>query len=457
MSDQEMSDQAPEPNDGAALSHMLAERKIEQALMALGVSFADCVGLVVFDPKAETAYWTYQQQTGHESIHVGPSIAALPTNSIEMVLRHEILHRSLYNGFGERYEDKHLSNLTLDTCINRLLTEAYPEKMRALSESIYPEESKKTLVALPNCVANPSEPSLRELWISIWQKLPDGSLPILNPASLYFRLYRMGSSVECGCPFSKHTYEGQRDMNGRLGRAARAVATDISKHLPKSSSLGRAMSDYAVIPLQIGTSQVEDFLQRIRVRKIIDSTAKKILEPLQREIRVQPYPAFPSRLGLAYQLAGVSDAFLLYWNREVSNTGARMSIGFYMDVSGSMTDKFSLVAGFMSALKEYPLRVRVFDTEVRAVDVDEFSQGRIQGGGGTDFDPPILDFVEAKDTEAAVFFTDGEAPISDAVGKKLRASAKRLFVVYLLDSEQQLNSPLDRYAASSVTLLTKQS
>src|SRR5258706_7084438 len=161
--------------------------------MTLGLTFAECSGLVEFDADAETAFWKYNKETGVESIHVGPKVAALDQGTIEMVLRHEVLHRSLYHGFGEKYADRELCNLTLDVCINRLLYEAYPERMRKCAVEMYPPESKTTAIALADCSADvtrlPDE--LATLWQAIWHKLPDGSFSSLNPASLYFRLLRL--------------------------------------------------------------------------------------------------------------------------------------------------------------------------------------------------------------------------------------------------------------------------
>lgn len=451
---------APEalPADPAR-ARMFAERKIEQALMALGVTFAECSGIVVYDPAAETAYWSYDKVTGAESIHVGPAVAALDVASIEMVLRHEVLHRSIFHGFGERFGRPELSNLTLDVCINRLLFEAWPEKMRTLSQAIYPAASKTTLVALADCTAAPSDspelPELGTLWRSIWTPLPDGRLAPLNPASLYFRLLRLDVSDEMlgksACAMGRHASHGG-PLSDRLARIGSAVASGLNAHLPRGSDLGQALSEYTVLPVAIGTSAVEDFLRKMRVRRVADATAAKVLAPLVREVRVQTYPAYPSRVGLVYQLCGVSEAFGLYWNREVANAGARMAIGIYMDVSGSMVSRFGIVASFVAALKEYPLRVRVFDTAVRDAEVADLARGRIQGGGGTDFDPPVRDFLDARDMEAAVLFTDGDAPVSESVGRRLRSSGKRLYAVYLVDAGTRLASPLDRWATSSVTV-----
>ena len=319
------------------INRLIAERRIEQALMTLGLTFAECSGLVEYDAAAETAFWKYNPQTGVESIHIGPKVANLDQGSIEMVLRHEILHRSLYHGFGEKYVNRELCNLTLDVCINRLLFEAYPEKMRKCSEQMYPADSKLTPIALADCSADATRlpDELSTLWQSIWAKQADGGYPSVNPASLYFRLLRL-SELPTWIVFTmgRPHYDGPGKPTSRAGRLVVAVADEIARRLPKGSDLGRVLSDYTVVPISIGNSRVEEFLKKLQVRKIADATAAKVLEPFQRQVVVQPFPAFPSRLGIVYRLCGVSELFFRYWNKEVANSGARMAIGVYMDVSG---------------------------------------------------------------------------------------------------------------------------
>jgi|SRR5688572_18013653 len=251
----------------------------------------------------------------------------------------------MFHGFGEQHAHHEIANLTLDICINRLLFEAYPDRMRKTSLAMYPEESKTTPIALADCSADPLKlpHELSEMWQSIWNRsAEDGSYPPLNPPSIYFRLLRLlqiGVIQEFQL-FCKMGHDLPKKPGDRTGRLVKTVAKQVNERLPRGSDLGRAMSEFNVVPVSIGTSDVENFLERMRVRKLIDQTAQKVLAPLMREIRVQPFPAFPTRLGLVYRLCGISDAMALYWNREVSNTGARMAVGIYVDVSGSMVPFF---------------------------------------------------------------------------------------------------------------------
>jgi predicted metal-dependent peptidase len=123
-----------------------------------------------------------------------------------------------------------------------------------------------------------------------------------------------------------------------------------------------------------------------------------------------------------------------------------------MDVSGSMTDKLGAVAHFIEALKEFPLRVRSFDTEVREVDPAAVAAGTLVGGGGTDFDAPVLDLAGDPELAAGVLFTDGEANLSELAAARLRASGKRFYVVYLMHGDGTLVSALDRHATAAITV-----
>ena len=213
------------------LEAALAMRKIERALMRLELTFAECVGLVVYEPTEATASWRFDQRTGEESIQIGPTVASLDVPAIEMVLRHEILHRSMYHGFGEMHAHKDLANLTLDVCINRLLFEAYPDEMRKTASLIYPAESKTTPIALADASADPTKlPSeLADLWQFIWLKTSGGGFAPLNPASLYFRLLRLLEiglirEVKLFCKFSEHAPKNPGQRTEKLARAVAAVS-----------------------------------------------------------------------------------------------------------------------------------------------------------------------------------------------------------------------------------------
>jgi predicted metal-dependent peptidase len=155
-------------------------------------------------------------------------------------------------------------------------------------------------------------------------------------------------------------------------------------------------------------------------------------------------------MGLVYMLCGITDTLGMYWNKQTANAGARLCIGIYMDVSGSMIRHFPLVAAFVDALKEVPLRVRTFDTEVRAIEVQDLARGNIKGGGGTDFNAPVRDMLDDRELSAGVLFTDGEGQLSSDLGRRLAQSGKRLYIVYLGATRPDIS--LHRFATDTITV-----
>jgi len=438
------------------ISRPVAEQKIHLALGRLGLGFADAANLVDYDPAADTAYWRFNRATGEERIHIGPRVASLDIAGIEVILRHEILHRSMYHAFGERYTDAGLSNLTLDICINRLLFSAYPQAMRAASEALYPAESKTTPIALADCSASPAglPDKLRELWVRIWQRTgQDG--PSLSPSSLYYQLLRIGAGAGLPQSYLDEVYTPTTIPRPSMQSAIDRVLDDLRQRLPRGSGTAAELSTFSVSPVKIGTDAIDEFIQSIRVRTIVNSASRVLKEHFSAGSRIQPYSLFPSRLGLVYRAMGLSSASHLFWNRDVQPLGARMAMGVYIDVSGSMVRYFPLVVSLIEALKEYPLRIRAFDTAVRDVDVAAFVAGAVTGGGGTDFNAPVQDLVDDQDVAAGLLITDGEATLSDEVGMVLRRSRKPMHVLYLRDLPRGRPRPTDtlsRYAASTLEI-----
>lgn len=451
--------------DDPSLPPAIAEQRIRRALMDLGVTFADAQMLVVYDPSAPTAFWKYDRGTGKEEIHIGPTVAAMSMETIRIVLRHEILHRSLYNGFGEHFTHRLLANLVLDICINRLLFEAFPNDSQRAAAEIYPPEKENNLVSLADCSARGrlGSPELLTLWEEIWSKSSDRKHRAVNPSSLYYRLSSLlprAGIVIIGSPFGTDEVftddRGSYPVPGHVGRAIRAVFGDLRRSLPAGSDLGRRLEKFTVIPARIGTSEIEDFIQRMDVQRVIDAMAEKIRSPLETGVRIQPYPMFPSRLGLVYQLAGVSDVFSLYWNVEKRLVGSRLAIAIYVDVSGSMETFFPLVSAYAAALRDFPLRFKAFDTTVRDVDLDVFAHGTIVGGGGTDFDGPIRDLIEDPEIVAGVLLTDGDGQLSADIMTRFKKSRKKLYVAYVVGRSGRMgSSPLDRCATETVAIAAK--
>ncbi len=450
--------------DKSFLRKIEIEQRINSALQSMGLSFAEGFRIVRYNPKVRTAQWIYFPSTGDESIELGDKIADLPVNQIEMVLRHEFLHRSVFHGFNEQFDNPQISNIVLDICINRLLFEAFPGDMKELSVSVYPKESKTTVIALADCSADPyllSEP-LKSLWKNIWDMLPDGSYQDLNPASLYFKLIELHDpQILALNPFSDFStadpgFSG--NIPDKIIKAASRTAQGISRRLPYGSSGGSGLDQYSVIPQKIGISNVERFLTRINVKTIASRFSSRIKKPLLKSIRMQAFPLYPSRIGYIYQAFGLTETLRMYWNNDLTSTGVKMCIGLYVDVSGSMFEHFPLVSGFVDALKEFPVKIFAFDTVVREINLEEFTRGKIKGGGGTEFDCVLRNFLEDKEMAAAVIFTDGYGSLSDSLAKNIQLSTKNLYLIWLKADYSHYKAPdLKKIARDTLELEIKDS
>jgi len=433
-----------------------AEQKLRLALGRLGLGFAHAANFVSFDPDAESAYWRFDHQSGEEQICIGPSVALLDVEAVEVVLRHELLHRSMYHGFRERYTNHELSNLTLDICINRLLYAAYPAAMRRASAALYPEDSKTTPIALADCTAQASRlpDALRELWRSIWHRSgPSGTS--LNPSSLYYQLMRIGAATGIPAWYSVRFTVVGTEIGPLTQRAIDHALRDLTARLPRGSRLAAGLSEFTASPVEIGADQAEAFVRAMRLRTAIRAAAGAVTEHLTASAQVQPFPLFPTRLGTVYRAVGLSAATGLYWNRGTLATGGRLALGIYVDVSGSMQQHYPVVVSLVDALKEYPLRIRAFTTTVFDVELDAFTTGTITGGGGTDFDAPVRDLVRDRDVVAGLLITDGEARLSADVGRSLARHGKRLFVIYLRERRRHRQAsadPLAAYATATIEL-----
>jgi hypothetical protein len=440
------------------------EQKINAAMQSLGLTFAEGFRIVRYNPEAKTAHWKYSSATGEEVIELGDLIVDLPVAEIEMVLRHEFLHRSVFHGFGEQFDDPQTSNIALDICINRLLFEAFPKEMKDLSVSVYPKESKTTVIALADCSASPfdlKEP-LRALWKSIWERDHNGNYQNLNPASLYFKLLELHDDSDLSMApfsdFSKIDPEISGNMPDRIVKAGSKVASGVSRKLPSGSAGGEGLDEYSVIPQQIGINNVEQFLQRINAKTIATQFASKIKKPLQKTVHFQPYPLFPTRLGYIYQVFGLTDTLRMYWNQDTTSIGVRMAIGMYVDVSGSMVEHFPLISGFVEALKDFPIKIYAFDTTLKEINIEEFSNGMIRGGGGTDFDCVINNFINDNDMVAAVIFTDGDGTLSEPLARSLKISRKNVYMVYLRSGNgYNCSSVLDKLSRDTMVIEHKDS
>lgn len=413
-----------------------AEAKLQRAASRLGLTFLQVRSLIVYDPQETTASWRYHRGSGKESIHVGPEVTSLELDSIEMVLRHEFLHRSTYHGFRERYENADLANIVQDVCINRLLCEAYPDKMRELSLSFYPAEAKRSVIALADCSADPAAlpPNLADLWRTIWETDEHDAFRPLNPASLYYRLLRVGPRIpQHLLVYVRHGQPGDRGtgsaMPGTLRAAEQTVLEGIGHDAGSSSSTGRTMSEYFNVPVRMGADRLIAFLDRIEADRIASDLAQPLRDLVHYTMN-QPFAGVPTPRGLTMIATGLSDIWQVYHNRITEERPRRLAIGMYIDVSGSMTDHFAAIHTLAKAVVTVPLVIRVFDVEVREVTPEQFLAGEFEVGGGTEFDPVVEDILDDDHIGSALILTDGNADLDPTLSRRLGESSKRVYLVH---------------------------
>ncbi len=439
-----------------------AKGKLQRAIQRLGISFLSLSHLVEYDEEAGTAYWAPKDETGYESIHLGPMIIAMDLPEIEMVLRHEFLHRASYNGFYERYPDHDLSNIVEDVCIHRLLYEAYPDEMTSLSEKIYPSEEKAGIIALADCSADPAKipETWRDLWRYVWEADEFGTYREINPASLYYRLVDLKSRNQitinlAALPFPKGGGEAKGDQGEfpeEIPEKVQETLGDILGSMPGPSggSTGKMMSDYIGIANPFGKEELADFMSRLRIDVIVNDITSELLRQ-HRYTLTQVYSMYPSRLGMVYLATGLTDKLSMYHNRYTETESNQLSLAMYVDVSGSMQSNLNIVYQFVQSVVEIPLELKVFSNEVTDVGAENFRKGKFHVGGGTDFNRVLKDLTENEEVEAGIMFTDGMADVEKGVGEKFEDSGKTLYVVYFTHNEREVaRSSLNQYALDYV-------
>ena len=435
---------------------VVAKRNIQQALQRLGSSFLDAMNIVEYKEDIDTACWIYDQITGKENICVGYEIAKLDISSIEMVLRHEFLHRATYNGFQERFQNKELLNIVEDICINRLLFEAYPDKMEKLSLQVYSHVVKKTIIALADCTADSRllDDDLANLWSYIWERDEQGLFSSLNPASLYYRLLEITESkkikINIIIPFFSQHHSFPTTTSRVIQDIMENVVQNISDYLPAYSSSGSMINTFLMTNNQLHTNKIKSFIQSLRVDKITSNTINSFIETIKCTVN-NVFPMIPSRRGLLYLVSGISESLAYYNNIQTETNPYKQKLCFYVDVSGSMSNHFSHMHHFIKELYNIPIAVRIFDHNIKELSMADFENGRFRCGGGTDFNNVIQDLLNDSSIDAGLLFTDGEANISFELRQQLLNSHKKIFVVYFIErGNPSPDSVLDQFAEKSM-------
>jgi hypothetical protein len=150
-------------------------QRITSVYCRLGVQLIDAHNITHITTDVDTACWGTSGE--EEYILINPYLVAQRKTFLTFIVQHEVMHRALYRG-RRHLKDKELLNVVLDACIHRILSSTTTGKpsrsWQRFCEWIYPEESKKTILAI--CNASLTEHDLRELakvnpeYVRIWNE-----------------------------------------------------------------------------------------------------------------------------------------------------------------------------------------------------------------------------------------------------------------------------------------------
>ena len=472
-----------------------------EAASNLEISMLECQELIVTGEEADIACWYFNPETKEEKIIIGPEGMKLSSEQLEMVLRHEILHKYQYKGFAPSLHNHELMNIALDVCINRLLYNTYPEKFKDLCDTIYGKypENRHNILALAWAGLDPEsiqDEEIKRLYKKIWI-----SGNILSPREIYYSLLE-------GCFDEKHfkacavsnpfgggkgtkdrgkgkivkgkgkSKDGENDAEGEdndigkgeedgqgsvcvrkmteeqiedsdTGKIEKKIRDGFKKARAKGGRGGgfsNVISDwFDVVEAEresCKTSELEDFLNRIETVDVLDEVSSKITNAIIGLTQTQLYPYRLSRAGYVYLNTGISDIFHKYWNRVLEGRKQRLNI--YVDTSPSMywfrEQEIFLIERFRDL---FPTTFYVFAGQVKEFLIDDFIQGKYPTGSSTSFDS-VIEHLAGSEAECGVIFTDGLSSISLVNRNKLKLSRKRLFTVYFsMEKAKKVKSDLD--------------
>jgi len=153
------------------------DARISKIYMKMGVSYLAARCITEPSPEVDICSWAIDEQQ-RERILVNPYILMGRMPYARAILHREIMHRALARG-RSNLGDLHLSRLVYDICANRIIA-ATPGG--AMSKAwvnaccyLYPEESKKTVLALCNSSLDSRDLSIlrgiNPVYAEMWEKL----------------------------------------------------------------------------------------------------------------------------------------------------------------------------------------------------------------------------------------------------------------------------------------------
>lgn len=452
------------------------DMKLNMVTRRLGLTFLECTKLIRFDESIEIACWIYDKASDEELFIINPNIIDnYQIDVLEMVLRHEALHRSFYNAFRYSFNDEGLSNIVLDIVINKILYTAYPERSKPMFK-LYPENSYNTPIVL--CIAD-VEPNrihdarLRDIYIDIWS-VKD----IPNPESVYYQLMTLNLNSKDIDVFKStnpfHKPEKKKCRYGLIYKSMRsALITEANSKIEqnligslksKTKYYDRAnvITKYYSESKRVGGDALKDFVNNIKQIRKLSKITNQVKEDLSEGSRLQVYPMFLSRLGIIYKAMGLNDVLPLYWNKSTNITsGKKPKIALYVDTSHSMKKYSKYIRWIVRQLDDFPFSVGEsnkmcygFSRVVYNLNLNDIAEGKFIDGGGTDFNAPLRHFLALNDdSNTALFFTDGFSTLNTSLTLTYKARKGLLmYTIYFSDRDREIKSPLDEISIKTFTI-----
>ena len=443
----------------------IAMNRLTKALISMGLTYLDCIDIIEYEEDCESAYWRYDSITKKEKIVVGSNIVSLPMPQIQIVLRHEVLHRTTFNSFAERFQNSQLANIVFDTCINRMLYISFPDEMIELAGYIYSIDTYSTLLCLPNPNASIDLISneFKDLWIFIWRTNEFGNYNNFTSTSLYYKLETEFEKIKnfipnpgsgenilsCGGGCGQKHKDKNKNLSMNESEVKRSNEDAFTKLANSSfkglnTIYGEDIFEHSIIPIDVGIIGIKKFLNRIKAAKI----ASKVVSDLNSEdkyiYKFRPYPLFPSNKGLVYLITGISQILNMYHNKISDINYSKLALGIYIDMSGSMEKYFPILPIFIGHLKSIPIQIKGFTNYLYDINIDDIMNGTIQGGGGTDFNPIFEDLLTNNKLHSGLIITDGKADITPLNIIRFKSSEKKLYQILFSDkSKDPLSSLVD--------------
>jgi hypothetical protein len=136
---------------------------------------------------------------------------------------------------------------------------------------------------------------------------------------------------------------------------------------------------------------------------------------------------------MVYLLSGISNLISLYHNRVPEINYSKLALGIYIDMSGSMEEYFPVLPILIKHLSTYPIKIKGFTDFLYDLDLNDIKNGKIKGGGNTDFNPIFEDLINDVTLHAGLIITDGMSAILETNITKFKSTEKKLYQILFSD------------------------